>query len=879
MWSCSVPGMQTPKTENGRSSRRSPGAMRALLVGTATTLAVLATVTADAQNAGQEEDPFAGVEEMIVTGGNAAALLAPTSTAAITFGAAELDSYNVEDLGDVAAYVPNLEIRTQNATNASFFIRGVGLQDFGANSSSSVPIFQDGVPRNPSATQLAGLFDVGNLGVLKGPQGSGNYRNASAGVIKVEAVKPTPEFTGFAQVNLSKIVSVDARDANRYEFEAATSAPIFDDWISARISARYKHENPFWENGCANRIPIEDRPVQIAGANQPSVGLCGDTVSAGDRSSVDPFLPSYIGEVDDFAFRGQIRFVPPETPLDLTLRFETSQLNRDSTAGQHIGTGFRAREVGGSDSAGYQEPDNAARQADFEAFFRSTRPGLTNPQYAALALAEVGREILKRPLDQRPYRGDLDSPGRTILETYVASTTAVLDLEDFDVELNAGYIDYRKSERRDTDLSPNKRFPSTGNDQAWEVYGDLTFTGDMIGDIPLSWSTGAYGMIEQVEAKQRQLVFETARNLDYQQEIYSFGVFAEGRYEFLEAFTLAAGARYNWERKDFEVDELSLPANPFPGFVFPPLLQQSRNQRTWDAFTGFAEIRYDFTEEVGSYMKYSRGFKAGQFNPSRPQDTRDPDIGWADPERIDAVEWGVDFGAWAGRINGSAALFYYNYQNYQVFRLTTTGAGVFRAIESARKARNYGAELELTVSPLEGFVPQAIEGLRINFRFGWLETNYVEFTVAEQRPLPGGNVGVSIDYSGNALISAPNLQIATTFTWPFDLGRLGTITPQYDFTWTDDTPFDPNNGRGELDVTGASKLRPYLIGNRAFVLHNVRLSWRPAGDTGMSIAGWCRNVTDERYKDFSVDISSFSGQILNFVADPRTCGAEARFSW
>jgi hypothetical protein len=54
------------------------------------------------------------------------------------------ETYGVEDLGDIAAYVPNLEIRSQNATNASFFVRGVGLQDFGANASSSVPIFQDG---------------------------------------------------------------------------------------------------------------------------------------------------------------------------------------------------------------------------------------------------------------------------------------------------------------------------------------------------------------------------------------------------------------------------------------------------------------------------------------------------------------------------------------------------------------------------------------------------------------------------------------------------------------------------------------------------------------------------------------------------------------
>lgn len=878
MWSCSVPGMQTPNNESLRDARRTPGSRRLLLVGALSLLTTFVDLSVHAQ-AAEDEDPFAGVEEMIVTGSGTAALLAPTSTSAISFGAAELDAYNVQDIGDVAAYVPNLEIRTQNATNASFFVRGVGLQDFGANSSSSVPIFQDGVPRNPSATQLVGLFDVGGLSVLKGPQGSGNYRNASAGVIMVEAAKPTPDFTGFAQVTLSRLVSVDARDANRYEFEAATSAPVLDDWISARVSARYTHENPFWENGCANRIPIEDRPIQGSAANAPSVALCGESVRRGERSQVNAFLPRHIGEVDDFGFRGQVRFVPPDTPLDLTMRVELSRLNRDSTAGQHIGTGSRGRELGGSDSAGYQEPDNAARQAEVEAFFRNTQPGLSSQEVRALALEQVGRELLRRPLDQNPFRGDLDSPGRTILETHAASMSAVIDLESFDIELNGGFIDYRKSENRDSDLSPNRRFPSRGNDQGWETYGDVALKGEAIGDIPIVWSTGAYTLIEQIEAKQTQIVFDNQRNLDYQQEIYSFGAFVEGEYEFLEAFTISAGARYNWEQKDFEVAELSRSLLSFPGFEPPLLLQGSRNQRTWDAFTGFATIRYEFTEEIAAYMKYNRGFKAGQFNPSRPQDTKVPDIGFADPERIDAFEWGLDFGAWAGRINGSANIFYYNYNNYQVFRLTTTTAGVFQAIQNAEKARNFGAEVELTLTPLEGFVPEPMDGLRIKLNFGWLETNFIEFTVAEQRPLSVGSVGVTIDYSGNPLISAPNLQVAATFTWPFDLGRFGTITPQYDFTWTDDVPFDPNKGRGELDISGNSKFSPFLVGNRAFMLHNVRLSWTPAGDTGMSIAGWCRNLTDERFKDFSVDISAFSGQMLNFVADPRMCGAEARFSW
>ncbi len=867
----------------GRRVSASYLSRRALALVVASLAAALGTHAA----AEDAVDPFAGVEEMVVQGSSTAALLAPASTAAVAFDSGDLDAYGVEDLGDVAKFVPNLEIRSQNATNASFFVRGVGLQDFGANASSSVPIFQDGVPRNLSATQLVGLFDIGGLSVLKGPQGSGNFRNASAGAFLIEAQKPQPEFSGYSKVSIGRLVSVDARDANRYELEGAFSAPIYEDWISTRLSARYSHENPFWENGCANRLGMDQR--QTASVLR-DVSICGESIAPGDKSHVKPFASRYLGEVDDWGFRGQIRATPPDTPLDLTLRVELSHLNRDSTTGQHIGQFWGGNEIflGGRDAQGYQDPDNLARFNElypiYEAQILADNPGIPSRQLEnranRLARGRLQKELIKSPLDQKPYRGDLDRPGRTILETHIASMTGLLDFDAFDIEMNGGFLDYRKSELRDSDLSPNLAFPSTTSDQGWEVYGDLKISGDQILNFPIEWATGLWGMTEQVEAHNNQLVFAETRLLDYQQEIYSFGVFAEGRYEFLEAFTLAGGVRYNSERKDMELHGLAFPNNTIPGVPPVPRRSGSRNQRTWDYMTGFGEIRYDFTEEFATYVKFSRGFKAGHFNGARANFAKDPDRGYADPEHIDAFEWGLEFGGWAGRVSGLANFFYYNYDNYQVFRLTTNTGGIFQTIQNSKRARNYGAELDLTITPLEGYVPEAIEGLRINLRGGWLETSYLEFVNQEQRQLGGASLGVSIDYSGNPLISAPNLQFTGTFTWAFDLGRYGLITPQYDFTWSDDVPFGPNRGRGELDIFGESRWSPYFIGNRALVLHNVRLSWEPAGGaSGLTVSGWCRNLTDERYREFAVDITTFNGQALNFVADPRSCGADVRFSF
>ena len=103
---------QTVETHS-QSTSLVGGSRLLILAGLVMSLMLAVSAPAAAQNA--EEDPFAGVEEMIVTGAGGAALLAPASTSAISFDSTQLDAYGVEDLSDIAAYVPNLEIRSQNA--------------------------------------------------------------------------------------------------------------------------------------------------------------------------------------------------------------------------------------------------------------------------------------------------------------------------------------------------------------------------------------------------------------------------------------------------------------------------------------------------------------------------------------------------------------------------------------------------------------------------------------------------------------------------------------------------------------------------------------------------------------------------------------------
>ena len=115
---------------------------------------------------------------------------------AVTFDQATLTSERIADIRNLSAYTPNLEVKTAfAAVNPTIFIRGVGLDDFNANSASAVSVYQDGVYLNSPAGQLFGFYDVESVSVLRGPQPT--LTNASAGAILVESHKPGENFEAY----------------------------------------------------------------------------------------------------------------------------------------------------------------------------------------------------------------------------------------------------------------------------------------------------------------------------------------------------------------------------------------------------------------------------------------------------------------------------------------------------------------------------------------------------------------------------------------------------------------------------------------------------------------------------------------------------------
>ena len=836
-------------------------------------------------------DTDSDIEVIRITGKAATAAEIEVTTAVAEFDAAVLEALGAQNIADLAKVTPNLEIKVTDATAPTFFIRGVGLSDFAANAAGAVSVYRDDVAINAPAIQLGQLFDVENVVVLKGPQGGGSGRNASGGAIKIKSRRPTGELTAELRSAFGNY--------GYQSYEGALEVPLVEDALAARLAFRVSTRDGTGTNGCAGapgdleaRLP-DPNATGVAARSGPS--LCGETPNVsipnprypappGDPplpqnvwiSGVPTGLPRDVNDAGVWSARGQLRFQPVGTDMDWLLNVHGSRMDQLSTLGQAIGTnGFFG---GRSGRAGlYQDPDIGEMRSAILARLTREDPGLGPVELANLANAEVADE-LARNLDIRPRRGDYNRVGKTKLDSWGTFLRGDLLLGSVDLTTISGFETYDRFRDQDQDFTPDVLFEQVSEDQAWQFTQELRLSGEL-SEQPLRWEVGGYYLMEQLDWSSVTLLRQKVQNVtrDYEQDLWSFAFFAGFSWDFLDDFTLEAGGRYNWERKDFDYT-LAKPQ------FFTPVSSRTQTGRTWQAPTGTISLAYRFAES-SVYWKYSRGWKGGHFNATAQVKA---DVVPARPESIDAFETGLRARWLDDRIVLNGSLFYYRYTDYQVFLvIDSSDAPPTYQIINANDAEVYGADADITIRPIDGLVSDEWDGLELQAHFGWLESQFLDFSneLFYSVPLVIGDPNsqpriqpVSVDYSGNRLINSPRFKLSMAAEWTFDLAGWGSLIPRYDGAWSDDIFFDVTQGRGAPDPTGRTNLPEYTAGQRAFWLHNVRLAYRtPEGD--IEVSGWIRNVGDKVYKTFAFDASTFAKTTINFVGDPRTYGLSLSLRW
>jgi iron complex outermembrane receptor protein len=145
------------------------------------------------------------------------------------------------DIRVFSARVPSLLLESSfGRTFPRPYIRGLGNTDFDLNASQPVSfVYDDVVLENPILKGIP-LFDIDQVEVLRGPQGTLFGRNTPAGVLKFDSAKPTQTFGGYAQASYATYGTTN--------IEGAVGGPIVADVLAGRFSALYQHRDDWIDN-------------------------------------------------------------------------------------------------------------------------------------------------------------------------------------------------------------------------------------------------------------------------------------------------------------------------------------------------------------------------------------------------------------------------------------------------------------------------------------------------------------------------------------------------------------------------------------------------------------------------------------------------------
>jgi iron complex outermembrane receptor protein len=162
----------------------------------------------------------------------------PISTTAI--GGERIDQL-LSAGGDVLALAgraPGLNVESSNGRVAPrFYIRGLGNTDFDLAASQPVSVLFDDVVQENVALKSFPIFDVQQVEVLRGPQGTLYGRNTPAGIVHFRSVRPSADFDASVQATYGSFGSASLEGAVGGEIATGVSARGAlsfrrrDDWV------------------------------------------------------------------------------------------------------------------------------------------------------------------------------------------------------------------------------------------------------------------------------------------------------------------------------------------------------------------------------------------------------------------------------------------------------------------------------------------------------------------------------------------------------------------------------------------------------------------------------------------------------------------------
>lgn len=144
------------------------------------------------------------------------------------------------DIKAIANTVPGVYAESSNGRIAPrFYIRGLGNTDFDLAASQPVSVVFDDIVLENSVLRSAPVYDIEDVEVSRGPQGTLFGRNTTAGIVKFTTKRPTDKTDG--------TIAISAGEYATANVEAALGGPIAKG-LSYRISGLFQHRDDYIDN-------------------------------------------------------------------------------------------------------------------------------------------------------------------------------------------------------------------------------------------------------------------------------------------------------------------------------------------------------------------------------------------------------------------------------------------------------------------------------------------------------------------------------------------------------------------------------------------------------------------------------------------------------
>jgi iron complex outermembrane receptor protein len=509
-----------------------------------------------------------------------------------------------EDVLALSGRVPGLYAESSNGRSAPrFYLRGLGNIDFDLAASQPVSYVMDEVVMENVILKSFPLFDVQNIEVIRGPQGTLFGRNTTAGIIKVNTRRPSDETSGYVKGSWA--------ENNTINVEGAAGGSL-GDTLNARVSGLYRSRDNWITNGQTGQESLgeyEEAAVRAQFDWTPS-----------DRFSALLSLQSRSLEGTSSIFRANV-FSTGSADLNQNYDRETvwydggdNNPQAYDSYGATLNLTWDFDDVSINSITSFQDADGSSR-GDIDGGVVDVTQSLPVPP--GLTFEPDGPSLVNGV-----FVPALSFPGYIVIPSV---TQDGADTDQFTQEFRIA---------SDTDGRFN-----------WQV-GAFYFSSDLV---VTTESFGSFGFLGN-----------PPQDTIIQQENKTWAVFGQGSYDVTDRLTLTGGVRYTDDEKDFQVlqfGQLWLDLG-IPTFIAPPI-NVSDGQSSWEVSANFA-----LTDESSLYARVANGFRAQTIQGRDVAFLETPSV--ARPETIDSFELGYKADLADNRMRVNVGVFAYEVDDMQL---------------------------------------------------------------------------------------------------------------------------------------------------------------------------------------------------------------------